>query len=99
MHHGSHHVARRIRAGTSTYFDRFMLVIGTAAAFMTLPQLISVYQNGASGVSLLSWSAYAAHSALWTAYGIAHGERAIIWPNAAWGLMNGMVVLAIIFAD
>lgn len=97
MHHGSHHLSRRIKEnGSSTFFDKVMLVIGTAAAFMTLPQIISIWQNGPEGVSLTSWLAYTLHSTLWVIYGIAHRERIVIGVNAVWALMNGLVVLGLL---
>lgn len=95
MQHGTHHLAKRVKDGASS-FDRVMLVVGTAAAFMTLPQILSVWQHGAEGVSLLSWVAYTLHSALWVTYGVVHRERTIIFANAIWAVMNALVVIGIL---
>ncbi len=91
MHHGSHHLARRLRESPSL-FDRFMLGVSIAAAFMTLPQILAIWRDGGSGVSLASWLAYALHSSLWLVYGIKHRERTLILANTVWTAMNLVVV-------
>lgn len=98
MHHGTHHVASRVRSGVSTAFDRLMLLVGTAAAFMTLPQIVSVWQHGPEGVSLASWLAYTVHSCFWVTYGLVHRESIIVWTNAIWVVMNGLVIAGVLFS-
>lgn len=93
MQHGSHHLARRLKSEPTT-FDRFMLIVGTAAAFMVLPQIIAIWQNGAGSISIPSWAAFTVHSCLWVVYGIVHGERTVIWANTFWAGMNALVLVS-----
>jgi len=96
MHHGTHHLSRRVNRNGSTSFDRFMLVVGTVVPFLTLPQVIAAWSGPAEGLSLVSWVAYLIHSICWIAYGFVHRERILVGTNALWALMQLLVIIGIV---
>lgn len=54
-----------------TWVERFMFILGLVSAIMTLPQIITIYQQqDSSQVSLSAWSFYSFSALLWIIYGI-----------------------------
>lgn len=66
---------------------------------MTVPQVWSVWTNGAGGVSLISWLAYLVSSAAWLAYGIQKRDATICFANAGWIAMDIAIIVGIIVRD
>ncbi len=82
------HLRRRIHLKKQTYpskkpllrfFDNIAYAAGVLTPAFTLPQLYEIYaHHDASGVSLITWSAYLVLSIFWMLYGIVHKEKPII---------------------
>ena len=86
------HEDKRVR-----FLDTTIYVVGALSPIATIPQVYTIFRNhDASGVSLFSWSAYFLFSIIWVVYGFVHKERAIIFTNTLWILMNALVVVGIL---
>src|SRR5437016_12537097 len=67
------------KSSTVAIFNHVMYAVALIAPLMTLPQVWEVWiKQQTGGVSLLTWSAYAATSFLWVIYGFANHEKPII---------------------
>jgi hypothetical protein len=76
------------------FLDRIIFVVGFLGPAFTIPQLWLIYvDHVAAGVSVLSWSAYAAFNIVWIAYGLVHKERAITFTYSLWFVVNTLVAI------
>lgn len=83
----------------SRFLDRATLAAGIIGPLMTLPQIFKIYfYHQASGVSALSWCAFAALDIPFLLYGFYHKEKPIITTYTLWLIANSAVAIgAIIF--
>ena len=77
-------------------FARFLRWLAFGVMLMTIPQVVSVWRDGAGGVSLPSWIAYLASSVAWLAYGIRQRDATIWLVCIGWILVDGSVVAGIL---
>ena len=77
-------------------FARFLRVLAFGVMLMTIPQVVTVWRDGAGGVSLPSWIAYLASSVAWLVYGIRRRDATIWLVCIGWILVDGAVVLGIL---
>lgn len=64
---------------------------------MTLPQVWTVWTSQeASGVSLLSWSAYLAAAILWFWHGLRQGDKNIYLPCIGWVILDVGVIAGVV---
>ena len=65
--------------------DRWVLVVGIAAPFSMLPQIVQVLvSHSSAGISLTTWVLFCVFALFWLVYGIAHEEVPIIVTNSLW---------------
>lgn len=65
---------------------------------MTVPQVWSVWvEKNTSGVSLLSWGAYFVSALLWLFYGLQKRDRTIWVACIGWVVLDGAVVVGVIW--
>ena len=103
MHHTGHHLAaRRIHPVRypirwKKWFDRAMYIGGVTGPAMVVPQIYEVWiKKSIEGVSLASWSLFAVSAVIWTAYGLVHRERVIVFTNALFVIVDLLVVAGIL---
>jgi uncharacterized protein with PQ loop repeat len=61
---------------------------------MTVPQIVTIwYSHKASGVSIISWSAYLLSALLWLWHGIRQRDKNIYLPCIGWIALDGAVVI------
>ena len=78
--------------------DRLVFVAGLIGPIMTLPQIYTIYVLGdVTGVSALTWSAYAILDIPWIIYGLIHRESIIVFAYTLWLVVNGAVALGVLF--
>ena len=67
---------------------------------MTIPQIVTIwYSHQASGVSIISWSAYLLSALLWLWHGIRERDKNIYLPCIGWIALDGAVIIgAIVYA-
>jgi len=79
------------------FFDKYIYAFAFAGLVLTLPQIYQIWiLRQASGVSLVSWSAYLAISFVWLLYGIGHREKAIIFTNFWWIVLDILIVAGVL---
>jgi uncharacterized protein with PQ loop repeat len=91
--------AGRTSAGPHTAFtialERVLNGLSVFTMLMTVPQLITVWAGDASGVSLLSWSAYLLAACLWLVYGLSKRDKTIYLACIGWILLDAAIVIGI----
>ncbi len=71
-----------------------MYVIAMISPVMTVPQLLSIWQqHQAQGISLATWSAYCFVSFMWILYGIIHKDKLITFVNILLVALDGAIVV------
>ena len=79
------------------FMDRAIYIVGIFGPIMTLPQLTKIWvEKNASGVSLISWTAFLLYAIFWLIYGIMHREKPIIFAYILWVTLQAIVVIGII---
>lgn len=101
LHH--RHLRKRIYVNLEKYphpdffkraLDVMVYVVGFLGPAFTIPQIWGIYAGAnASGVSALTWGAYALFDIVWIVYGIVHKERIITFTYVLWLIMNGVVAV------
>ena len=82
--------------GPKTGFERALRRIAAITMLMTIPQVVSVWRDGAGGVSLASWVTFLASSVAWLVYGVRRHDPTIWMVCIGWILVDGAVVLGIL---
>jgi uncharacterized protein with PQ loop repeat len=60
---------------------------------MTIPQVYTIWvSHEASGVSILSWSAYLLSAVLWFWFGLQQRDKNIYLPCVGWVVLDGAVI-------
>ena len=79
--------------------DRLVLFAGVAGPLMVAPQIAKIFlTHNASGVSVISWAAFALFDAPFVIYGIAHKEPPIAITYTLFFFMNlGVVAGAVLY--
>jgi uncharacterized protein with PQ loop repeat len=79
------------------FLDRIVLAAGIIAPLMTVPQAFKIYMlQDATGVSIVSFGAFALLDIPWIVYGIVHRARAITVAYILWFSMNIIVVAGVL---
>ena len=74
-----------------------IIPVAIAQPLMTFPQILAIFDHkSAHNVSIFTWGAYNVASAVWLYYGIVHRERAIIFSQTLWLIVQSLVILGII---
>ena len=80
------------------FIDKIIYPVGIIGPLMTIPQFLKIWiDQDATGVSIISWSAYLIIAIFWLLYGTVHKEWPIILSNVLWILMDAAVVLGIFY--
>jgi uncharacterized protein with PQ loop repeat len=97
------HVRRRVHEGLEPYphpsffvrtLDQVIYVVAFLGPAFTLPQVYQIWASGqAAGVSVFSWVSYAAFDVVWVLYAVVHRDRALIFSNVLWFLVNFTVAV------
>ena len=107
MAYGLHHFYKRkkpemrpvlLKSDKLVKITDFLIYFGGVfGPLATLPQLIEiwVYQN-ASGVSIVSWSAYLLGAMFWLFYGLVHKEKPIIFSYGVWVILDILIIIGVI---
>ena len=79
-----------------TGFARLLRWIAAFTMLMTIPQVVSVWRDGAGGVSLASWLTFLGSSVAGLVYGIRRRDATIWLVCIGWIIVDGAVVLGIL---
>ncbi len=74
--------------------DKLIYLIALVWPILTLPQVYMVWvEKNAAWLSLFTWTAYVVSPILWLIYGIVHKEKAIIFSNILWIIVDLAVLI------
>ncbi|MBU0530099.1 MAG: PQ-loop domain-containing transporter [Candidatus Aenigmatarchaeota archaeon] len=100
MHHA--HKRKRIYQKKEPYphpnkwkrlLDKLIYMIGMIAPIMTIPQVLQIWvEQNASGISILTWSAWTVVAVFWIIYGLAHKEKPIVIIFITWIIIYALVI-------
>ena len=77
--------------------DALAYVVSLLSLIFTLDQIRIVWIDGnVSGVSLLSWSFYAAAAFVWFCYGLIHNDKVITITNFLWAACSLFIVVGVV---
>jgi uncharacterized protein with PQ loop repeat len=77
--------------------ERTLRMLSIVTMLMTVPQVFTVWVgHNASGVSLISWSAYLISACLWLVYGIQKNDKTIYLACVGWILLDAAIVIGVI---
>jgi uncharacterized protein with PQ loop repeat len=81
-------------------FSRVLGAMSVFSMLMTIPQVLTIWVgHRASGVSVISWSAYLLSAFLWFAYGLQKRDRNIYLPCVGWVILDTAVIVgALVYA-
>lgn len=103
MHHvGIYHLNKKtnknlLRKYMKKYIDKWIFIIALIWPLLTIPQVLMIRINkNAESISLFTWGAYISSATLWLIYGIIHKEKAIIFSNILWMIVNIAVFIGAI---
>ena len=87
-------------ASSHTVFSRVLGGMSVFTLLMTVPQVLTIWvSHQASGVSVISWSAYLLSAVLWFWYGLQKRDKNIYLPCVGWAGMDAAVIIgALIYA-
>lgn len=77
--------------------DKLIYIVALIWPILTIPQVWVVWvDKNASWLSLFTWTAYVISPILWLIYGIIHKEKAIIFSNILWMIVDLAVLIGAI---
>jgi len=79
--------------------DKLIYVAVFAGPIFTIPQVYAVWFEESSGVSAVSWMAYAAIAVVWLIYGIRHRDLPIIVSQILWLIMDLLICIGLLYAQ
>jgi uncharacterized protein with PQ loop repeat len=81
-------------AQPTTFLRRLLGGMSVFTLVMTVPQVWTIwFARQASGVSVLSWSAYLLSAVLWFWFGLQQRDRNIYLPCVGWVVLDGAVIV------
>lgn len=96
IYHKHHHVRQKRTKKSKSTIDWLIYAAVILGPLMTIPQLSLIWIDGKKDSSLISWSSYLLIAFLWLAYGIKHKEKPIIAVQAAWIVLDALIVIGLL---
>jgi uncharacterized protein with PQ loop repeat len=94
------HDAVNVVAAASPLDTKLRGLLGGMSLFtmiMTVPQVLAIWVgHQATGVSILSWSAYLVSALLWLWFGIRRHDKNIYLPCLGWIVLDGAVIVGVV---
>jgi uncharacterized protein with PQ loop repeat len=79
-----------------TRLEKFLRVMSVVTMLMTVPQVVSVWTEGAAGVSALTWLTYLGSAVAWMIYGLQKRDKTIYLACIGWIVLDAAIVAGII---
>ena len=76
--------------------DKAISLMSAVTMLFTVPQVVQVWVGSASGVSLVSWSAYLVAACLWLIHGIRKHDKSIYVACIGWIILDAAIVIGVI---
>lgn len=80
-----------------TGLEGTLRIFSIVTLLMTVPQVLTVWlSRNASGVSIISWTAYLISACLWFVYGIRSHDKTIYVACVGWIILDAAIVIGVI---
>jgi len=89
------HIKRKKKSVKKSKIDSLIYLAVVMGPLLTLPQLYSIWVQGQKGVSIITWVAYLIGAIIWLIYGIKHNDKPLVMVEAAWILVDIMVIIGV----
>jgi len=77
--------------------DTLIYLGGIFGPIATIPQLFEIWaKQDASGVSLISWTAYLVGAMFWLFYGLVHRAKPIVFTYGIWVILDIFIIIGIV---
>ena len=84
------------KSNNSPIIDKLIYFGGVLGPLMTLPQLFKIYfEKNATGVSAISWFAYAVGSSFWVWYGLTHKQKPLIFSYSIFLVIEILIIIGV----
>ena len=87
------HISRKRQL---SWLDKTAVIAAFFYPLAGLPQVVEVFKNDVSGISLISWFGFIAFSLFFLTYGIAHKIIPMIISNGLWLIIDSLVVIGVL---
>ena len=84
------------KAKPSTALEKVLRVLSVVTMLMTVPQVVSVWRDGAAGVSVLTWLTYLVSAVVWMVYGIQKRDKTIYVACIGWIILDAAIVVGVL---
>ncbi len=93
-HHHKESAGRKRFSRKQLISDYLIYSGGIIGIVFTIPQITKIWvEQNASGVSIISWTAYLFVSMCWIYYGYLHRARPIIITNTVWLFLHSLIIV------
>ena len=87
----------RIPSAPVTGLEKTLGILSVVTMVMTLPQVFAIWiGRDATGVSVISWSAYLVSACLWFVYGFQKRDKTIYLACIGWILLDAAIVFGVV---
>jgi uncharacterized protein with PQ loop repeat len=76
--------------------DRVISLMSALTMLFTVPQVLEVWLESASGVSLVSWASYLVAACLWLIHGVRRHDKSIYLACIGWIVLDAAIVIGVI---
>ena len=83
-------------APPSTALEKSLRVLSVVTMLMTVPQVVSVWTEGARGVSIFTWLTYLLSAVVWMIYGIQKRDKTIYLACIGWIVLDAAIVVGVL---
>ena len=80
-----------------TPLEKVLRVFSVVTMLMTIPQVVTIWTEGAAGVSAYTWLTYLASAVAWMIYGIQKRDKTIYVACIGWIILDAAIVAGIFF--
>lgn len=92
-----HHVHKKKQGKKNDFLDILLYLFVFTTPLFELPQAVLIYSNkSADGVSVLTWSYFAASSVVWLIYGLRRKLKPVIWAYSFYLVIETIIVIEIL---
>ena len=80
----------------ATPLEKALRALSVVTMFMTVPQVVSVWTEGAAGVSVFTWITYLFSAVVWFVYGWKKRDKTIYLACIGWILLDAAIVVGVL---
>jgi uncharacterized protein with PQ loop repeat len=79
-----------------TKLEKALRVLSVVTMLMSIPQAVSVWTEGGTGVSALTWLTYLVSAVAWLVYGLKKRDKTIYLACIGWIIIDAAIVAGVL---